>query len=141
MRHRVPGYRTSVVSDPVAIQPAGLFRLDQERVDGTVLLTVHGDADLHSAPELRERLERLDDEGVTALVVDLSEVIFIDSMALGLLLAAMKRARSREGHLRLVVSRPEIRRIFEITLLDRVLAIDSTREEALAQVGPAAGAA
>ena len=56
----MPGYRTSVVSDPVAIQPAGLFRLDQERVDGTVLLTVHGDADLHSAPELRERLERLD---------------------------------------------------------------------------------
>jgi len=106
-----------------------------------VLLTVHGDADLHSAPELRERLERLDDEGVTALVVDLSEVIFIDSMALGLLLAAMKRVRSREGHLRLVVSRPEIRRIFEITLLDRVLAIDATREEALAQVGPAAGAA
>jgi anti-sigma B factor antagonist len=136
----VPGYPTSVVSDPVAMQPAGLFRLDQERVDGTVLVTLHGDADLHSAPELRERLERLDDEGVTALVVDLSEVAFIDSMALGLLLAAMKRARSRDGRLRLVVARPEIRRIFEITLLDRVLAIDSTREEALAQVGPASGA-
>ena len=125
--------------DSVAMQPAGVFRLDQEQVDGTVLLALHGDADLHAAPELRERLARLDDEGVTALVVDLSEVTFIDSMALGVLLGTMKRMRSRDGRLRLVVARPEVRRIFEITLLDRVLAIDSTRAEALAQVERAAG--
>ena len=133
------GYASAVVHDPVAMQPAVAFTLDQERLDGTVVLTLHGDADLHAAPELRERLTRMDDEGVTALVVDLSDVTFIDSMALGLLLGAMKRMRTRDGRLRLVVVRPEVRRIFEITLLDRVLAIDATREEALAQVQAAAG--
>ncbi len=135
------GYPTTVVPDPVAMQPAGVFRLDQEQVDATVLLSLHGDADLHAAPELRERLARLDDEGVTALVVDLSDVTFVDSMALGLLLGTMKRMRSRDGRLRLVVVRPEVRRIFEITLLDRVFEIDSTREEALAQVEHAVGGA
>ena len=78
---------------------------------------------------------------MAALVVDLSDVTFVDSMALGLLLETMKRVRSREGHLRLVVMRPEVRRIFEITLLDHVFEIDSTREEALAQVEHAVGRA
>ncbi len=137
----MPGYRIAIVPDPVAMQPAGVFRLDQERVGGVVLLSVHGEADLHTAPELRERLSRLDDEGVTALVVDLSDVTFIDSMALGVLLGTMKRMRSRGGRFRLVVARPEVRRIFEITLLDRVLAIDSTRAGALAQIEPAADGA
>jgi anti-anti-sigma regulatory factor len=48
---------------------------------------------------------------------------------------------ARGGRLRLVVTRPETRRIFEITLLDRVLAIDATREAALANVRHAADVA
>jgi anti-sigma B factor antagonist len=118
--------------------PAGQFRLELEHGrNGTVVLVVHGDADLHVAPELRDRLTRTIDEGATALVVDLSDVAFVDSMGLGVLLGATKRMRAAGGHLRLVVARPEVRRIFEITLLDRVLEIDATREEALANVGPA----
>jgi anti-sigma B factor antagonist len=125
------------VRDQAAMHPAGQFRLDLEHgPDRAVVLVAHGDADLHVAPELRERLTRTIDEGATALVVDLSEVTFVDSMALGVLLGATKRMRAAGGHLRLVVARPEVRRIFEITLLDRVLAIDATREEALANVEP-----
>jgi anti-sigma B factor antagonist len=122
--------------DPAVMPPAGQFRLDLEHgPDGAMVLVLYGDADLHVAPELRERLTRTIEEGATALVVDLSDVTFVDSMALGVLLGAMKRIRAVGGRLRLVVARPEIRRIFEITLLDQVLAIDSTREEALANVG------
>jgi anti-sigma B factor antagonist len=123
------------------MRPAGLFGLDQQRVGDVTVVSVHGDADLHSAPELRERLARIVDSGEQALVVDLSEVTFVDSMALGVLLRTMKRMGARGGRLRLVVTRPETRRIFEITLLDRVLAIDATREAALANVRHAADVA
>jgi anti-sigma B factor antagonist len=132
------GKSTSVVHDPVVMPSAGQFRLDLEHgPDGAIVLVVQGDADLHVAAELRERLTRTIDEGASALVVDLSDVTFVDSMALGVLLGAMKRMRAAGGRLRLVVARPEVRRIFEITLLDRVLAIDATREEALANLGSA----
>jgi anti-sigma B factor antagonist len=128
--------------DPVAMPPAGHFSLDLERSpEGVYVFVLYGDMDLHIAPELRERLTRAIDDGARALVVDLSDVTFIDSMALGVLLGTTKRMRSEGGHLRLVVARSEVRRIFEITLLDRVLAIDSTREEAVANVGSAGGLA
>jgi anti-sigma B factor antagonist len=124
--------------DPAVMPPAGPFHLDLEHgPNGVVVVVVQGDTDLHVAPELRERMNRTIDAGTTAIVVDLSDVTFVDSMALGVLLGATKRMRAAGGRLRLVVARPETRRIFEITLLDRVLEIDATREDALAHVRPA----
>jgi anti-sigma B factor antagonist len=108
------------------------FRIDEEYPSpGATVLTVHGDADLHAAPELRERITAAIDGGANTVVLDLSDVAFVDSMALGVLLGGMKRARARGGELRLVVPAPDIRRIFEITLLDRVIPLDGTRLEAL----------
>jgi anti-anti-sigma regulatory factor len=47
----------------------------------------------------------------------------------------MKRQRARGGRFRVVAPRSEIRRIFEMTLLDRVFELDLTRQEALAAAG------
>jgi anti-sigma B factor antagonist len=98
---------------------------------GTVVLAVHGDADLHVASELKDRLSAVIEDGASSLVLDLSTTTFLDSMALGVLLSGMKRLRARGGRFRVVAPRTEIRRIFEITLLDRVFELVSTREEAL----------
>ncbi|HXG76173.1 MAG TPA: STAS domain-containing protein [Gaiellaceae bacterium] len=111
----------------------GEFRIDEEAPRaGTAVLVVHGEADLHVAPDLRDRLATVIDSGVRALVVDLSDTTFLDSMTLGVLLGGLKRIRARNGQLRLVAPRPEIRRIFEITLLDRIFPLDETRAAALA---------
>ena len=99
---------------------------------GTTVLFVQGEADLHVAPDLRSHLTEAIDSGSTELVVDLSETTFVDSMTLGVLLGAMKRLRERGGRLRLVVSRPDIRRVFEITLLVGLFPLYETLEEALA---------
>jgi anti-sigma B factor antagonist len=108
-----------------------VFRIDEERPrEDTVLLAVHGDADVHTAGELRERLSDAIDGRPRTVVVDLSGVTFVDSMALGVLLGSMKRLRLQSGQLLLVAPATEIRRIFEITLLDRVLALVPTRGEA-----------
>lgn len=121
--------------------PGGDFRVDEEYPSPrSVVLVLHGDADLHVAPELRDRLASAIDGGADTLVLDLSGTTFVDSMALGVLLGAMKRMRARQGELRLVVPRPELRRIFEITLLDRVFPLDTTREEALAAAAARNGA-
>lgn len=111
------------------------FRIEEERPrPGTAVLVVHGEADLHSAPELRERLRMAIDGGATSLVLDLTETTFVDSTSLGVLLGGMKRLREHDGTIRLVVPRPEVRRVFEITLLDRIFPLDETREQALAAI-------
>ena len=108
------------------------FRIDVERpADGLAIIEVVGDADLYSAPELRDRLTEVLDGGARRVVVDLSETTFVDSMTLGVLLGGMKRLGTAGGRLELVVSRPDIRRIFEITMLDRVFELHETREQAL----------
>jgi len=123
------GPTTEVVDD---------FRIHEERSPGgTVVLVLHGEADLHVAPEVRDRLLEAIESGASGIVVDLAEVTFVDSMMLGALLGAMKRMRSK-GALRVVVSSPEIRRLFEITLLDRVFSLDESRHAALAAIEPQA---
>jgi anti-sigma B factor antagonist len=121
------------VSDSTPIEHVEPFRVTEERLGpGLVVLEVEGDADLHVAGELRERLTAAIDGGAQELVLDLSATTFLDSMALGVMLGAMKRLRARGGRLRLVVVRPEIRRIFEITLLDRAFPLHPDRDAALA---------
>ena len=117
------------------------FRIEEERPAraGVVLLALYGQLDLHVAPELSGRLTAAIEEGATYLVLDLSRVTFMDSMALGVLLGALKRLRPREGELRLVVPSSDLRRIFEITLLDQVFTLVPTRHEALSELMDAWG--
>jgi anti-sigma B factor antagonist len=112
------------------------FRIEQERPAGSdiVVFVLHGEVDLHEAPELRARLATAVDAGTTGVVVDLSHVTFLDSMALGVLLGTLKQLRARGSELHLVVPTPELRRIFELTLLDEVFALTRTRQEAFAAI-------
>jgi anti-sigma B factor antagonist len=71
------------------------------------------------------------DGGATSLVIDLSDTTFVDSMTLGVLLGAVKRLRPVGGHVSVVCTDPSIRRIFEITLLDRVFELHESRDAAL----------
>jgi anti-anti-sigma factor len=108
------------------------FHIDSELEAGrTAVFSVRGELDLHEAPELQGQIWLAIDHGVRFIVVDLSDVTFIDSMALGVLLSTTNRLRPVGGQLRLVVPSPSIRRVFEISLLDRVLPIDATRDEAV----------
>lgn len=100
-----------------------------ETLDGdgaVVTIAVHGQADLHTAPDLRDAMTRAIEGGANGLIVDLSDATFVDSMTLGVLLGAVKRLRPRGGKVAVVCTSPHIRRIFEITLLDRVFALHET---------------
>ncbi|MGI8972884.1 MAG: STAS domain-containing protein [Gaiella sp.] len=114
-------------------EPQTGFAVEAETISPTTSLVVlHGQADLHTAPELRDKVAAAIDEGAQNLVIDLTDATFIDSMTLGVLLGAVKRLRPTGGQMRIVVSSSSIRRIFEITLLDRVFTLCETRDAALA---------
>src|SRR5262245_55730628 len=122
---------TSRMREPAGELGEVQFRIEEESAPGATVLSIHGEADLHSAPDLRDAIATAIEDGAQELVLDLSDTTFVDSMTLGVLLGAMKRVRARGGNLRLVVPGADVRRIFEITLLDRVFPLHQTREEAL----------
>ena len=98
---------------------------------GIFSVGVTGEVDLATAPELKEALAQVIESGARGVVVDLSEATFIDSTTLGVLMGATKRLRPAGGELAIACREANIRRIFEITLLDRVFTIVDSVQEAV----------
>jgi anti-sigma B factor antagonist len=96
------------------------------------LIELSGEVDLYTAPRFKDDLVALIETGVNDIVIDLAEVTFIDSTALGVIISGVKRMREREGRLAIVASSRPVVRILDITGLDKVLTIFDTRDAALA---------
>lgn len=107
------------------------LRTDVSTQNGWTVVTIHGELDVASAPTLRERLIGLVNEGSNYLVLDLEGLDFIDSTGLGSIISALKRARTNDGDLRLVCTQSRIRRLFEITALDKAFPLHSSLDEAI----------
>ena len=71
---------------------------------------------------------------MTGVIIDMTDVEFIDSTGLSVLLNALRRVTRQQGSLALVVSNPTVLRLFEITRLDSTFDIAPTRDEAIARV-------
>ncbi len=109
-----------------------IFSVSSERPGGTLgVLVLAGEVDIFTAPRMKERMLELLDDGVEQLVVDLSEVTFIDSTALGVLIGGVRRVKSVGGVMALVVTSPPVARVLAITGLDRVFPIHDTRAAAI----------
>ena len=102
--------------------------------DVTVVVPT-GDLDMGAADQVRRVLTELIDKGQLKLVMDLGGVGYIDSSGLGTLVAAMKQARAAGGNLKLCALQDDVRSIFEMTRLIKVMSVHATRQEAVASWG------
>ena len=91
--------------------------------DRETVVRAAGELDVNTAPELREQMARLVSEGTRQIVVDLTDVSFVDSTALSVLVSALKRLRQADGDLQLGSPNASVRRVFEITGLTRLFTI------------------
>jgi anti-sigma B factor antagonist len=104
-----------------------------------VFVAVTGDLDLWSAPALEQRLGACLEQGQCWIVVDLSRASFLDSSGLGALTNSMRRIERKGGRLVVINTDPQLRRVFELTGLQRVLNVVPDREQALALIGDGNG--
>lgn len=105
------------------------------------LVSVSGELDLYTADRVASGIDEADAVGADAVVIDLSEISFIDSTALGVLVREAKRLEGRGHSLVLVTNDPRTRRVLEVTGLDRVLPTYATLQDALDNVIPERAAA
>jgi anti-sigma B factor antagonist len=98
--------------------------------DGAVVVSLAGELDLYNAEEVRSALLEACAGHPGLLVVDLGEVRFIDSTALGVLIEARSRLTDRSGF-RLASPGLETRRALEVSGLDRHFLVHDTVAEAL----------
>jgi anti-sigma B factor antagonist len=98
--------------------------------ESAVVVHAEGDLDVYTAGRLKEALEE-HVAGGGRLVLDLSEVHFIDSTALGVLVGTLQQTQSNNGEFRLVVGDPFLLKIFHITGFDGIFPIFPVVADAL----------
>ena len=96
---------------------------------GHVVVTVAGEVDIATVPQLQKRLTEPAASG-QPLIVDLDQVTFLDAAGLGVLASAASRAAARGASLQAVCARRQVQRLFTITGLDRQIPLARTVTEA-----------
>jgi anti-sigma B factor antagonist len=121
---------TASASATFAALATGSFRTVEESIDEeTQLVAVHGDVDLKTAHGFRDALDEASQDGKPRLIVDLSEVPFMDSSGLAALIGAQKAVRPKTQVI--VICPDNLRRIFEVTRLDSIVTVVGSLAEAL----------
>lgn len=101
--------------------PAEFVRVETE-ARGSVLVA-RGEIDVYTSPDFRAALYALVDRGDDPVVIDFSDVSFIDSSGLGVLVGALKRVREHGGEVELRGLTPATRKVLEITGLTKLFTI------------------
>lgn len=107
------------------------IEIQTEDRGGAAIVRPKGDVDLQRSPVLREHLKSVSDRKPSRLVVDLSEVSYMDSSGVATLVEAMQLARRGKYPLVLCCLQDRVKSIFEIARLDTVFQITSDVDAAL----------
>jgi anti-sigma B factor antagonist len=88
-------------------------------------MKVYGEVDIHSAPRLHALLGEVETglDGSPHIVVDLSEVTFMDSTGLGVLIRGRNEMRERRRDLRIVAGEGAVTRLLNVTRLDEAFSV------------------
>jgi anti-sigma B factor antagonist len=110
------------------------YEVSEETVEQkTRVVVVSGELDMAAAPAFEERLVA-SVSGDERVVLDLSDVTFMDSTAIGAMISARKKANMTRGRFAVVCHPGDIRRMLEYTGLDAAFDVVDTREEAFARL-------
>ena len=102
-----------------------------------VVLRVRGYLDAHTSPRFEEVLGQVAAEGCAEIVVDCSQLDYISSAGLGLLIDAHRSARARQGQVRVASMSVAIAQIFDILGFSKVIPVFHSLEDALKSIaGP-----
>jgi anti-sigma B factor antagonist len=93
------------------------------------VITVSGEVDLASSPELDTAIIAAIESGASSVVIDLTDVSFMDSSGLGVIVRGLKRCREADKDLDLVITNERVLKVFGITGLDQVIPIHDSIED------------
>lgn len=116
------------------------LRVEARLAPDRVVLELHGELDLSVTPLLADEIERAERGDRATLVLDLSNLEFIDSAGLRVILAAQERARASEREFAVTTGTQQVQRLFEIAGVGEHLQTIGAPDAALTPRGGGAAA-
>ena len=106
------------------------FVVDIKEEGKALVITVKGDIDAYHSASFKQRVrEKIKETSKDVIAIDMSEVPYVDSAGLGSIVSLVKESKQNNKDLVLVALQPQVRKIFEMTKLDKVVRIVDTLEE------------
>src|SRR5215203_5921561 len=110
------------------------FEATEEVVRGTWEITLAGELDIATSPRVRELLSDAARDADRPLVIDLTRCDFVDSTGLATLLHGAKPAQNGESNVALVCVGGEVRKLLELTAIDRTIPVYESLDSAIEAV-------
>jgi anti-sigma B factor antagonist len=118
----------------------GEFSVEEHNEGSACVLTVRGELDLRTSPELEDRLDRLWNGPTELVILDLRQIEFMDSTGLRVLLGAHQRAQETGRRFALVRGADQVERVLTLTgVRDLLTVIDEPGELLAAGDSPSEG--
>jgi anti-anti-sigma factor len=105
--------------------PEAPLVVDVSGDDDAVVLALQGELDPHTAPQLREALDRAVTDDTRLLVLDLSGILFVDSSGLRVIISAYRTMTDRDGRFVLRAPSATTRRILDVTGLADLIEVEA----------------
>lgn len=102
------------------------LQVHHEQIADTQHMTIYGEVDAYTAPQLRDKLLPLLEKENEYVVVHLSDVNYMDSTGLGIFVAGLKTCNYSGSHLRLEGMTPRVKRLFEVTGLMDIMDVENS---------------
>ncbi|MFA9556654.1 STAS domain-containing protein [Evansella sp. AB-rgal1] len=93
------------------------------------VVKLSGEVDVYTASVLKEKLNPIAQEAEQLIIIDLSDVHYIDSTGLGIFIGALKTADKSNSSLKIIGANSRVKRLFEITGLNEVIDINEDQRE------------
>ena len=108
-----------------------MIEVSTQDVGKGVVLSITGDVDLYSSPEVRKELIALTEKKVKHILVDLNKVSYMDSSGVATLVEGLQQVGKYKGKLLLFGLHSVVKEVFELSRLDKVFDIYTDQEAAL----------
>lgn len=88
-----------------------------------MIVYVSGEVDIYTAPDLKKKVLKLTAQKGNTVIIDLSDVNYMDSTGIGVFISALKSTKENDSRLKLVNLQSSVMRLFEITGLIEIIDI------------------
>lgn len=103
----------------------------QDAPGNVIILTPLGDVDIYTSPELKKKISNLIEHNSRRILIDLSHLEYIDSIGIGVIKSSLSKIHSCNGEIRLLSPTALVKRILELTNIDRIVRIYDKQSDAL----------
>jgi anti-sigma B factor antagonist len=99
--------------------------------DGVDVIDISGQLDAFTTPDVKAEFKKLTDARHYKLVLNLEKVDYVNSTAIGAIVAVAQQVRRRKGDLKIFGMKPDIRKVFDLVGASKILGIFDTEKEAV----------